>query len=105
MEALERQMHQVLQFTEVLSLADGEGRLMVNGEAAPEEESVAAGGPQLVSLLNAGGLRGISFRRGVTGKELREFLELVNMRPAERDARGGMGVPARGALHHQHHDQ
>lgn len=96
LEALERQLQVVLQHTAVLSFSDGEGRLMVNGEVAPEEESLAAGGPQLLGLLNAGGLKGISFRRGVTGLELREFLELVNMRPAERDARGGWDVLLKG---------
>ncbi len=92
LDALHRELLGVLQLTEVLSLTEADGRLMINGEVPNQKESELAGGPELVSVLSAAELRGISMQRGIAKEELLEFLDLILMRPAEREARGGWEV-------------
>jgi len=89
LETLHGGLRTLFEHTEVVSLEEAEGALLVNGSALPQKDAQAAGAGELAGILQAAALRGISLRSGATREELESFLSLICTRPADLEARGG----------------
>jgi HEAT repeat protein len=88
-DAAYEDLARLLEITESLTYSDAGDNMVINGRepllGAFERNPVA----ELMAVLGRSGLKGISFRRGLTDDEIFHFLELLAQRPDEIRDQGG----------------
>lgn len=77
--------------TDAIVFAEAEKNLLIQGDPLPEKEQKRPQILSFVSLMLDFGIRSLTFRKGITEKEISGFIQIMARSPEDVKAAGGLG--------------